>query len=426
MKFIFHGATREVGRSCVEVIGEKSRFLLDAGIKLSERGTEFPTPVEDPGGIKAVFVSHAHLDHTGFLPLLNHQGLKCPIFATNVTKDTTKILLEDAFKIGRLKHEHLGYEEADISKAIAFVRNIKIDENGAVNGLKYEFHGAGHIPGSASVYVEADSKKILYTGDIRTTETRLMKASDTDYIGQEIDIMIVEATYGDRDHPDRKTTEKQFLDEIRATIDRGGSVLIPVFAVGRAQEILLMLQDKYFEVPIYIDGLAVEATTLLFSYPNSINDVAALKKAFNEANRIKGNIQRKKFVKSQGIFITTSGMLTGGPVIEYLKLMHHDEKSSVLLTGYQGEHTNGRLLLEEGSVFIDGWKTKVSCHVNQFDFSAHAGQSELRKLIRDVNPHAVMINHGDPAAVQAMYEWAHALDFKAYAPILNQEILIQR
>src|SRR3989344_2260359 len=107
MKIIVHGAAREVGRSCIEVITEnRKRFLLDAGVKLSEHGTEFPTAIENPSEMAAVFLSHAHLDHNGYLPMLDHQGMKCPIFATEATKELTKIILEDAFKIGRLKHEH--------------------------------------------------------------------------------------------------------------------------------------------------------------------------------------------------------------------------------------------------------------------------------------------------------------------------------
>jgi len=119
MRLIQHGAGKEVGRSCIEVITKENiRFLFDAGVKLSEEGTEYPKDINDPAGISAVFISHAHLDHVGYLPMLDHNGMRCPIFATATTKEYTKLLLADAFKIGMMKHESLGYVKEDIAKVV--------------------------------------------------------------------------------------------------------------------------------------------------------------------------------------------------------------------------------------------------------------------------------------------------------------------
>lgn len=424
MKIIVHGAAKEVGRSCFEFITlDNSRFLLDAGIKLSEHGTEFPSPVKNPSEISCAFISHAHLDHTGYLPFLDHSGMKCPIISTAAAKALTKILLVDAFKIGRLKHEHLGYEKEDIDKAINFIKRVKIDEKGSINKIKFEYFDAGHIPGSAAVLVEADGKRILYTGDINTTETRLLKPAETDY-PESIGVMITEATYGDRDHPNRQLAEKEFLQEIEETIERGGSAIVPVFAVGRAQEIMLMLNTANFGVPVYLDGMAKEATDIILDFPKSVKNADELMAAYKNVRLVRGQTQRRSLAKSQAIFITTSGMLTGGPVMDYLKQMYSNPRDSILLTGYQGEHTNGRMLMEERCVFIDGWRTKVSCNVKQFDFSAHSGQSDLRKLIKQVSPERLIITHGDPAAVKSMQEWADTLDINAYAPELGESIII--
>lgn len=422
MRLIIRGAAKEVGRSCMElVMDDGSRFLLDAGIKLSEAGTEFPLQVDNPSGISAVFLSHAHLDHTGYLPLLDHNGMKCPIFATSTTKILTKILLEDAFKIGRLKHQALGYEEEDIEKAMNFMRRIKIDEEGSIGKLKFEFFDAGHIPGSSYILIEAENKKIVYTGDINTNETRLLKEAESP-LPQDIDVLITEATYGDRDHPPRQQTEKEFLKEIGETIARGGSVLVPVFAVGRAQEIMLLLSKENLGIPVYLDGMAKEATELILDFPKSVKNAAELRDAYEKTRFVKGGIQRKNIVKSQGIFITTSGMVTGGPVIDYLKHMCAEPRNSILLTGYQGEHTNGRMLMENGHVFIDGWRTKVNANYKQYDFSAHAGQSGLKKMVKDMNPQKIVLNHGDPAAINAMHEWADMVDIVSYAPNIGDKI----
>lgn len=423
MKFIFHGATKEVGRSCIEAITEDgTRFLFDAGIKLSEHGTEFPERIIDPGSISCVFLSHAHVDHTGYLPVLDHQGMKCPIFATSPTKKIAELLLIDSFKIGRLKHEHLDYEKEDISQALNFMRKVKTSTEGNVGKMKFEYFDAGHIPGAASVRVDVDNKKIVYTGDIKTEETRLHKGADIGYLSEGADVLICEATYGNSDHPPRHQTEKELLNAIEETIERGGSALVPVFAVGRAQEIMMVLNSENLGIPVYLDGMAKEATDMILEYPKSIKDPVALMKAYEKVRCVKGQRQRLNIRKSQGIFVTTSGMLTGGPAMDYLKHMHNEPRNSILLTGYQGEQTNGRMLLGQGQVFIDGWKTNVACNVKQFDFSAHSGQSELKKMIKMANPHTLIFNHGDKAQIEAMKEWAEMMDIDVYAPEFGDRI----
>jgi putative mRNA 3-end processing factor len=421
MKLTFHGACNEVGRSCVELeTSKKTRVLLDAGIEFDEHGTKYPEKVTDLAGFKGVFLCHAHLDHSGALPLFDHQGMQCPIYCTPATKGITRILLEDAFKIGKLKHEHLNYTEQDIQKALQFTRRAKLLEEGIIDDLEFEFFDSGHIPGSASVLLEADDKRLVYTSDISVSDTRLLKGADTDY--GHVDVMITEATYGDRDHAPRDKTEKEFLDKIKEITDNGHSVIIPVFAVGRAQEILLVLQQMKWKVPIYLDGMAKEATELILNYPDSLRDEKALRKAFSNVEYVKGDIQRAKFVRQPGIFVTTSGMLTGGPVMNYIKHMFAEKGNGILLTGFQGKGTNGRLLMEHGEVYVDGWKHNVKCFYKNHDFSAHAGQSELRKLIKKTSPQTVVINHGDPEAIEALAEWASALGFKVHVPELGRVI----
>ncbi|MFC1732980.1 MBL fold metallo-hydrolase [candidate division KSB1 bacterium] len=425
MKLTIHGAAKEVGRSCIELeTDEKERFLFDAGVKLSEHGVEPPSEIKNPEKIRSVFISHAHLDHTGYLPTLDHLGMKCPIFATGATKAITKLLLLDAFKIGRLKREPLRYGKEDIEKAISFTRRVKVNEKGQIGKLRYRYFDAGHIPGSASVVVSVNTKKILYTGDINTSDTRLLRGAKTDYMKEDIDIMITEATYGNREHENRQKTEKEFLSEIEKTIERGGSVLIPAFAVGRAQEIISLLNTVNFGVPVYLDGMARKATEIILNFPKSVKNASELRDAYRHAKSVKGRIQRQNIETKQGIFVTTSGMLTGGPVIEYMKHIAHSPRNSILLTGYQAAHTNGRLLLEKGHVFIDGWKTNIQCNVKQFDFSAHSGQSQLRKMIKNVNPGKLIINHGDYEAVEDMYEWAQMLDIDVHSPDLGDKIII--
>jgi len=421
LKFIFHGAAYEVGRSCIELITKRyTRVLLDAGVKLGSEGTQFPERVTNLSELDAVFISHAHLDHTGALPLFTHQGMECPIYATSATAAITKILLKDAYEIGKLHSPGLNYFEEDIYKALGFVKFIRKKEQGKINDIGFRFYNAGHIPGSSSIMLNVENKNILYTGDFNTTPTRLLNEAAADY-GEDVDILITEATYGDRDHPPREKTEKDFLDAVEQA-SCSGNVLIPVFAVGRAQEIALMMAKKNFNVPVYMDGMAVDATITALKNPNSIKDENLLRKALDKITMIKNTKQRLRALQQKGIFISTAGMLTGGPVMDYLRHLGQSKTNSILLTGYQNKGTNGRSLLENSTAFIDGYSTRIKCSLKQFDFSAHCGMSELKRFIRAVDPETVMLNHGDPHSVESLYEWAHSLDYKVHAPKICDEI----
>lgn len=419
-QLIFHGGAREVGRSCIEIATGSRRLLLDCGLKLTEQDSEYPVGFSFVNDIDAVFISHAHLDHTGALPLLDHKGMKCPIFATRSTKSLTRILLRDAFKIGRITHQHLGYDELDIKDVLSCMSRVKIDTEGSLDGISYEYFDAGHIPGSASVFLDVDGTTFLYTGDINNSETRLQHAAETGF--PEVDVLICESTYGDREHPERMKTEEEFLDSIEAALKSGGSVMIPVFAVGRSQEILMVLARRKFTVPVYLDGMSIDVTNLALDSPDEIKDAKSLSAALKKVKLVKGNPDRMAAIRRQSIIVTTSGMLTGGPIMHYMKYLINDAKNAILLTGYQAEYTNGRLLLDKGQVFIDGVKRNVRCKVRQFDFSAHAGMSQLKALVRAVRPKKVFFVHGDEPAVLKMHEWAEALGMESYAPRLGDII----
>jgi putative mRNA 3-end processing factor len=422
MRFSFHGATREVGRSCIEIASENRRFLLDCGIKISENGTQYPIGCDDPRSLDAVFISHAHLDHTGALPRFDHDGMNCPIISTHMTKVLTSLLLHDAFKIGKLSHEQLGYEEEDIDSALRCMDNVDCRESGSIAGVKYEYFDAGHIPGSALVKLDLEGKRLLYTGDFNPAETELLKGSATDF--SDTDVLVMESTYGDRDHPSRYQTERRFINSIEETLVRGGKVLVPSFAVGRAQELLLVLAKKDWGVPVYIDGMALDATKIVLDLPDTLKDAKALKDALSCVREVHKR-DRNKLMGGPCIIVTTSGMLTGGPVMHYIKNIHSDPDSSILLTGYQAKETNGRLLLDNGYVFVDGFKTSVKCSVDQFDFSAHAGAKELKDFVRKVSPQKMFLVHGDPESVENMRLWAEALGFDVDIPVLGEVFTVQ-
>ncbi|MFW6449717.1 MAG: MBL fold metallo-hydrolase [Nanoarchaeota archaeon] len=389
MKFTFYGGAEEVGRSCIEV---DERILLDAGLKITEEGSEYPV-MEDCSHIKGVFLGHAHLDHCGALPLFNKRGLDCGIYCNAMTKQTAKILMKDSYQIELINKQHPIYTKDNLMSIISFMENVKYDKTYRLDDIKFSFHYGGHIPGASAIVLEINNKRILYTGDFNTIDTNLLRGAKMKF--NNIHTMICEATYGDRPHPGRKAEEKRFLKSIRRVIERGGNVLIPTFAVGRAQEIMEMLNKENFGVPIYLDGMAKRVTNLYRRLPEYINDPGKLNDAVSKVNFIKKWRERKEIVKQQSIIITTSGMLDGGPVIDYLGYFYHDEKNGVFLTGYQGEGSNGRLLLDEGRVFIDGVRVKMKAKVEKFDFSAHAGKKELIETISKTAPKNLILQHGD-------------------------------
>jgi len=426
MKLIFRGAAREVGRSCIELQTDGDRYLLDCGVKFTEGGFAYPKNVLDVPNLDGVFLSHAHLDHSGALPFFEHKDLKGPIFCTHQTAALSKILLKDSFEVARIRHLHPAFGRPDLREVKKDMNLVKFNAPFKHRKLdKVEFFNAGHIPGSASILMELEGKRLLYTGDINVKESLLMVEGKPEY-GGPIDIMITESTYGYRDLPERSLVIKDFVKKVKATVKRGGSVLVPVFAVGRAQEILQALAKEKWDVPIYYDGMAKKVTrNVLTTQSQFVHNKEDLAHMFYDVVKFpKGQEERNTVAQKQGIFITTSGMLQGGPVLHYLKHFWHDPKSSVFLSGFQCKRTNGRDLLENGYVTIKGWRTKVSCQVEKFDFSGHSDRTALENYIAAVNPKVLIIQHGDAEAVDSLMQWAKKeLSCEAvYGPELLEEI----
>lgn len=419
MKLIFHGGAREVGRNCVEVVTKQGRFLLDAGTKLGTE-TKYPSEIKNLSRIDAGLLSHGHLDHCGGWPYLHSKGLKCPIYMTPVTEDFAKILLRDFYKIESLTHIP-PYKKESIFAAIGLFKKINYSQSFEIKDTYFKFYDAGHIPGSSFIYIESDGKSLVYTGDIKLNETRLLKGADLGI--RNIDALVMETTYGKKEHLNRQRQEREFLEKTRETIKRKGNVFIPAFSVGRTQELILILNSEKWNIPVYVDGMGKDMTEIVI-HNNAAKDVEKLKKARNKVIYIAGRDQRERAMKKQGIFIASAGMLTGGSILEYLKEGHRDPKNSILLTGYVDTGTNGRLLLDEGSIFIEGRKTKVQAEYHQYDFSAHAGLSELKELVHTLRPKKVILIHGELESMESFADYLRKKELEVYIPETGSEINI--
>jgi putative mRNA 3-end processing factor len=229
-------------------------------------------------------------------------------------------------------------------------------------------------------------KHLLFTGDLNVSDTRLVRGTKP----VSCDMLFMEGTYAGREHENRKQMERKFLEKIDEVVNRGGTAIIPAFAVARSQEILLVLKDAGHE--IWFDGMGKKISKLYLKYPKYLQSVDDLKKALKKVNMVHSEQNRKSAMKGE-VIITSSGMMDGGPVLSYMNKLKNDRKSAVLLTGYQVEGTNSRLLIEKGKLNFYGVIEKVDCEVQYYDFSAHAGHSELVKFAQKCNPQKIILFH---------------------------------
>ncbi len=425
MEIIFHGAAREVGKSCIEIRTEGKRYILDAGVKFIQHGVEYPKELDKIYELDGIFLSHAHLDHSGALPMLEHKNLRCPIYITKMTWETTNMLLNDSYHLEKLKHIHPAYVERDINKVKDDLRFVKYDKEYETHDgkIKFQYLNAGHIPGSASILMKIEGKTLLYTADINTENTNLMVPSELDKLDMPIDILITENTYGDRMHPDKKDSEEGFIKSIEECIRGGGSALVPVFGVGRSQEIMIILDKLDPSIPIYLDGMARKLTEKMVNSEDPyIDNKEILHRMYKRVNIIKNSRERPHIANKKGIVIlTTSGMVQGGPVVTYMEHFYNQKDNFIILTGYQAKGTTGRSIFEDHMFYSNHQRFKVKAHVRKFDFSAHYGQDSIHKLIKKINPKHLILQHGDLEAIQTVKKFAEEnIDGKVYDPYIGE------
>jgi putative mRNA 3-end processing factor len=328
------------------------------------------------------------------------------------------LLLEDYIKVAKLTRGFSEYSSFDIIKMNKNFRPCTYNKKFRIKDFNAILFDAFHIPGSASLYL-TNSKRILYTGDISMHSTYLLECKSIKY--PKVDCLIIESTYSEKDHPDRREEERKFINKVSEYSD--GLVLIPTFAVGRAQEILLILAKHNITKNIYLDGMAQKASNIILYHKHSIRDHRALKNILMKVKFVRTRKQRDKILKSGGIVVTTSGMLNGGPIVYYLKKVRNRRDACLLFTGFQVEGTPGEKLLKTKIFESEEEKFEVNIEVKKFDFSAHAGRSELFNLVEKVNPKKVICVHGDHTRKFAR-EIREILGIEAIAPRIDEKVEI--
>ncbi|RRJ28446.1 MBL fold metallo-hydrolase [Halocatena pleomorpha] len=410
MELRFLGGAREVGRSAVLV---NDTLLLDYGM-MNDTPPRFPVGSVTP---EAVVLSHGHLDHVGALPSLLSGTDRPAIHWTPPTRELTHLLARDTLKL------HGGtYDCPFTAEEVRRMREVSTahayGEPFEAAGHEITLYDAGHIPGSAHVLVDDGETRLLYTGDFHTDDQRLIAGTTA---RPEADVVICESTYADVAHTDRSELERQFVETVRTTVWNGGTVVVPVFAIGRTQELSMICTAN--DIDCHVDGMGTRVTELLSQYPSYLRDPDAFRRAKSAVRTVSGGDERRRRVADTNTTIlTTAGMVTGGPVMTYLPAIRSNPTNAVALTGYQVEGTPGRELLETGRAEIDGRVLPVSARVESFDFSAHADRNGLFEFLESYRDAAILVNHGDDCVSFATELQSDG--YTARAPALNDRIVV--
>jgi len=347
------GGFLEVGRSAILLETRESRVLLDLGINVGGPDPERMYPYIDLDQLRleeldAVVITHAHLDHCGLVPLLYKYGYKGPVYVTKPTRELMALMLRDYIDVTLREGRHVPYNEKDLLTMILHTIPLEYNEvTDIAPDVKITFYNAGHILGSAMVHIHvgAGLHNIVYTGDFKYVNTRLLEKANDKF--PRVETLIMESTYGATKQQSRKEAEEELISIIKKTVERNGNVLIPVFAVGRGQEIMLVLNDaiktgKLPPIKIYIEGLVSEVTAVHAEYPEYLNK--ELRDMIYRGENpfvaeyfhiLEGQVARPDIIEDRpSLIIATSGMLTGGPAVEYLKLMASDPRNTLIFVGY--------------------------------------------------------------------------------------------
>ncbi len=407
------GASREVGRSAFMLHTDRN-IMLDYGIKIFDESGSAKFPLETPLKPDMMVLSHAHLDHSGCVPAL-YTGSRTRWYATPPTKDICEVLWMDSMKI---MGAGLPYRLGHFKKAQKYWTPMLYNKPIAIGETNVELFDAGHISGAAMVGVDYMGKSFFYTGDFKCENTFMHKGAG---FVEGVDVLMIESTYATREHPPRPEAEKRFMESVYETLESGGNVLLPAFALGRTQELITLLRHYDREIPVYVDGMGREITRIYMQHPRYIRDADSFRKAVRSVNMVQSLNDRRDALREPSVVISTAGMLNGGPMLNYI--FNANSESKIIFTGFCVEGTNGWMLQNNGTIMKDEQELGVDLPVEYLDLSAHAGRSDLLEFIKRANPEKVLLVHGDKPEDFA-FELESEHGFSALAPLPGERVML--
>lgn len=414
----FMGGTHEVGRNAVLLDTSSANILLDYGVKIGEK-PEFPGHIRAKE-VDGIIVSHAHLDHSGGTPQFYLREDK-PFFATPVTTEVMRILIKDMIK---LSGYWLPFEYIEFESMMRNTKNLGYGEKVKLRNIEFSLLNAGHIPGSAMINLKVGGKRVLYTGDLNTETTRLVHGAKSPQ--QKFDAVIIESTYANTNHPERKELESSFVSAIKKVLHNEGKVLVPAFAVGRSQEMLSVMNAQKLKAKTVVDGMARAVNRIYVDHPDFIKTPKTFKKVFNTTREITGWRDRRQAARRADVMVAPSGMLQGGTAMHYMERLALNERNAIFLVSFQVPGTGGAKLMETGYFTIKEMDVEVKAKVQHFDFSSHSGKTALEAFLRGLKGKPdVYVIHGEPENCESLAQLARdELDMNAIAPNEGDEITV--
>ncbi len=433
------GGGRQVGRSCIFLQTPESRVLLDCGVNVAAEGQNaFPhldAPEFKLEELDAVILSHAHLDHSGLVPWLFKMGYRGPVYCTAPTRDVSALLALDYIGVAVKEAKKGLFSSTDVKEMVKHTICLDYEEVSDITpDMRITFYNAGHVLGSAITHIHVGNglHNLIYSGDFKGIRTRLLEPAVFKF--PRLETAIIEATYGAKTDivKSRQECEDEMISIVKAAIDRKGKILIPVLGVGRAQEIVVIIEEavrtgKIPQVPVYVQGLVWDVTAIHTAYPDFLSN-AIKKQTFHKdqnpflskfLKRVGSRKEQDEVIEENGscIIIATSGMMTAGASVAYFKAMADDPRNAIIFVSYLGEGTLGRKVQNgDKTVMIPGEKAEplpVRLSVHSIPgMTGHAARDELMRYVHNLDPRPkkIIVNHGESSKCLDLASSIHKLE----------------